>query len=141
MIKACPWGISLIVMGFASSVSAQMAPPPSASSNTPPAAMMMNPYLNPYMNPLINPGAPQQNMSVGNNLLYLYSAQAARGGIGSGRLSNPGTSNARKRAATIPNSASVPGGAASHYFNNSRSGSKTGARGYFNQRGGNFQHN
>jgi hypothetical protein len=100
--------------------------------------MMMNPFFNPYMNPVLNPAAPQQKMGVGNSLLYLYSAQAARGGIGSGRLSNPGTQT-RKRPAMMPNSASVPGGAAAKYFNNSMSGGKLGLNQYYNTRNGRFQ--
>jgi hypothetical protein len=103
--------------------------------------MMMNPYFNPYMNPLLNPAAPREKLSTGNSLLYLYSAQAARGGIGSGRLSNPGTTANRKKPATVANSASVPGGAAASYFGNSRSGSRAGLNNYYNKRTGRFQNN
>ncbi len=144
MLKATPSGIGLVVsvfvLGFAGAAHAQLAPPPSSSNSAPNAAMMMNPYYNPYMNPLLNPGAPQ-HLSAGNALLYMYTAQAARGGIGSGRLSNPAPTKSRNKAAYMPSSASVPGGAASSYFNNSRSGGRAGVTGYYNQRGTRFQNN
>lgn len=46
-----------------------------------------NPYMNPYLNPYLNPYATQQRMSPGDAALYLFSAQSAMGGIGSGQLS------------------------------------------------------
>jgi hypothetical protein len=143
MIKANQTGIGLILSALAlsctSSAMAQVSPQPSGSTSTSPSAsMMMNPYYNPYMNPLLNPGASQQQMTTGNALLYMYAANSARGGIGSGRLSNPGTSaTARKRPANMPNSASRPGGGAARFFNPGPVNTN-GAGRYFNQRGRNF---
>jgi hypothetical protein len=143
MIKATQTGIGLIlsalVLSLTSSASAQSSAPSGSTSTGPSASMMMmNPYYNPYMNPLVNPGAPQQQMSAGTSLLYLAAANSARGGIGSGKLSNPGTSAmGRKRPANLPNSASRPGGGAARYFNPGPVNTN-GAGRYFNQRGRSF---
>jgi len=121
---------------------AQLAPVPSGTT-VPPAAVMMNPYLNPYINPYINPGASQQPMSAGNAALFLYSAQAANGGLGSGRLSGsqPGPTAARPaRAAEMPDSSSVPGAGAARYFNPGPVNAGGGGR-YYNRRGRYFQSN
>jgi hypothetical protein len=145
MIKASQTGIGLILsawaLSFTSSATAQLTPPPSTSTtNQPSAMMMMNPLFNPYMNPSLNPAAPQQQMSPATSLLYLYAANSARGGIGSGRLSNPGTSTARKKPANMPNSAGTPGGGAARFFNPGPVNTN-GAGRYYNQRGRNFMHN
>jgi hypothetical protein len=66
--------------------------------------MMANPYMNPYLNPYLNPYATNQRMSAGNAALYLFSAQAASGGIGSGQLSG-----VRPGARTPGARESVPG--------------------------------
>ena len=147
MIKAGHIRIGLVLSAWAmiqaSDASAQLAPapPPSQNGSIPPAAVMANPYLNPYLNPYMNPAAAQQPMNANNALLYLYSANAANGGIGSGRMSGVrGTPAPRPRAAELPNSVSVPGGGAARFFNPGPVNAG-GAGRYYNQRGRYFQNN
>ena len=145
-MKTWKAGLSLMVAAWAVSQSAtamaQTAPYPGAPQNNamPPAAIMMNPYLNPYMNPYLNPGVPQQKMSAGDMAVYMYAAQSARGGIGSGRISNARLNSPRTKAAEMPDSASTPGGGAARYFN---PGPRTGAGAsrYYNRRGNYFMNN
>jgi hypothetical protein len=74
----------------------------------------MNPFLNPYMT--------QQPIN-GNLAVYMFAAQQANGGIGSGRLS--GTRPARPTAPAAPAAPSgdgrrasdIPGANAARYFN------------------------
>ena len=122
--------------------SAQFAPPPAQSQNTmmPPAAMMANPYVNPYMNPYLNPAATQQPMTAGNALLYLYGANQAKGGLGSGRLSGSRPQATTRRVAELPNSAASPGGGAARFFNPGPVNAN-GAGRYYNQRGRYFMNN
>jgi hypothetical protein len=103
--------------------------------------MMMNPYYNPYKNPLLNPSAPQQKLSMGSSLLYMYSANSARGGIGSGRLSTGAVAGAgKKKPANMPNTAARPGGGAARFFNPGPVNA-SGAGRYYNQRGRSFMNN
>ncbi|WP_435010155.1 hypothetical protein P12x_001385 [Tundrisphaera lichenicola] len=99
----------------------------------PPQALLMNPYLNPYMNPYLNPGATQQNMSPSDALLYLYAAQSATGGIGSGLISGSRPTPGRTRAIEKSVSTAVPGGGASGFFNPGPV-NVNGAGRYFNRR-------
>jgi hypothetical protein len=143
-------GLGLIALAWALShpagASGQMAPTPAGPSSptVPPAALMMNPYLNPYLNPYINPLATQKPMSAGNAALFLYSAQAANGGMGAGRLSGtrplPTTAQAQARPAQMPDSASVPGAGAARYFNPGPV-NVNGAGRYYNRRNRYFQNN
>ncbi len=139
-------GIGLIVAVWGltdpGGVVGQMSPMPPRpqSPAVPPAAIMMNPYLNPYMNPYFNPAATQQPMSAGTAALYLYSAQAASGGIGSGRLSGSRPQASSARPAEMPDSASVPGAGASRYFNPGPV-NVNGAGRYYNRRSRYFQSN
>ncbi len=113
---------------------------PAGNQNVPAAVMMANPYLNPYMNPYLNPVATQGTMSAGNAALYLYSANAARGGIGSGRLSQSRATAPRPKVAEMPDGASSPGGGAAKYFNPGPV-NVNGAGRYYNGRRGYFQNN
>lgn len=147
MIKAGPMGLGMVfsawVLAQGPGASAQMAPmpPPASNGSIPPAAMMANPYLNPYLNPYMNPGATQQPMNGNNALLYLYAANSANGGVGSGRLSGTrGTPAPRPRVAELPNSVSVPGGGAARYFNPGPVNAGNGGR-YYNRGGRYFQNN
>lgn len=113
----------------------------SSSSTMPPASMMANPYMNPYLNPYLNPMATQQPMNAQNALMYMYMANSANGGMGSGRLSGTrGTPAAKSKAAEMPYTAH-PGGGAARYFNPGAGGGNPGAGRYYNQRGRYFQNN
>ena len=147
MMKPGPIGIGMVFFAWAlippSESSGQMAPvpPPSQNSSIPPAAVMANPYLNPYLNPYMNPGATLQPMNANNALLYLYAANSANGGIGSGRVSGTrGTPAPRPRVAELPNSVSAPGGGAARYFNPGPVNAGASGR-YYNQRSRYFQNN
>ena len=111
------------------------------TTTAPPATTMMNPFLNPYMNPLINPAAPTQRMTGSDALYYMYAAQAAKGGLGSGRIANGtgapsrASSSRSRQGAAVPNSAQVPGGSASKYFGNLRGSSRSGLESYYHRRG------
>jgi len=148
MLEPRRLGIGLVVSAWTWFIpgvaSAQFAPPPATSTTPvlPPAAIMANPYMNPYLNPYTNPLATQQPMNAGNALLYLYGAQQAKGGLGSGRLpgSRPSASTSRSRPAEMPNTASSPGGGAARYFNPGPVNGG-GAGRYYNQRGRYFLNN
>jgi len=73
-------------------------------------------------------------------LLYMYMANSARGGIGSGKISNPGTPAPRSKAAQRPNSAAIPGGGAARFFNPGNVNSGSASR-YYNQHSRYFQTN
>jgi hypothetical protein len=133
--------------------SAQFAPPPpSPSSSMSGMAMMGNPYLNPYMNPYLNqglyPGLKQQPITGGNALLFLYAAQSANGGIGSGRISGTrpdptapvGARARRSRAGEMSALTGVPGAGAAKYFNPGGVNGPGSGR-YYNQRGRYFMNN
>ena len=119
--------------------------PAEATTTTPPiGAMMANPYMNPYLNPYLNPVATQQPMTGRDAALYMYMANSARGGLGSGQLSGtrpvPGNGlilNASKQplkangrvslrnrqpvpnqraVAEMPNSVGHPGASAARFF-------------------------
>ena len=130
------WALSF-PMAASAQVGSGPVPAPASSPNA--AAMASNPYANPYLNPYLNPMMTQQPVNGTNALLYMYMANSARGGIGSGRLSNPSTAG-RARSAERANPASVPGGKAAHYFN--PGGAQTGgATRYYNQTGRYFPTN
>ena len=81
----------------------------STTGGMPPAAMLANPYLNPYMNPYMNPSATLQPMRPANAAMFLYAANSANGGLGSGRISGTrggvgGAAVAASKAAEMPNS-------------------------------------
>jgi len=143
-------GANVIVIGLSwltgvaeAQVGLPLAPGAGASS---PAAMMANPYLNPALNPYLNPAATQRPIDGRDAALYLYMANSANGGLGSGRLSGtrpgpggmvgPKAQPARPRGGTtinssrgrgrgqrqapvaeMPDSASVPGSSAARFFN------------------------
>jgi hypothetical protein len=142
MIKAGRLGIGLVLSAWAlispRGAVAQFAPPPPPASNS--ATMLGNPYMNPGLNPYLNPYMTQQPMNGSNALLYLYAANTARGGIGSGQLSNPPASRTRSGAAELPDSVSRPGGGAAKYFNPGPV-NVNGAGRYYNQRGRYFNNN
>ena len=147
MIRNRNRGWAVIALGWAlgipAGVSGQMAPvPPRSSSPTvPPAAILANPYLNPYLNPYMNPSATLQPMTPGNAALFLYSAQAANGGFGSGRLSGSRPEPAQQaRPSEMPYSSSTPGAGASRYFNPGPV-NVNGAGRYYNRRSRYFQNN
>jgi hypothetical protein len=146
MIKAGQLGIGLVMSAWAlispQATSAQYAPPPPPASTTNPATALGigNPYMNPALNPYLNPAITQQPMNGSNALLYLYAANTARGGIGSGQLSNPPTTRGRSRAAELPDSVSRPGGGAARFFNPGPV-NVNGAGRYYNQRGRYFNNN
>jgi hypothetical protein len=110
---------------------ADAQPPPSATgggSGTGFSGMSANPYLNPYLNPFLNPMMTQsaQPMKPTDALLYMYAAQQAGGGIGSGRISGvrPGGARAGQPTATpayepdeTQRVTDVPGGGAAGFFN------------------------
>lgn len=135
------WSWFLLALQGLTTAAGQMAPVATTSgSSVPPASMMANPYLNPYLNPYMSPIATQQSMKPGNALLYMYAANSANGGLGSGRLSGTrGGLPSRAKPAEMPNSAAHPGGGASRYFNPSPSSVSSGR--YYNQRGRYFQNN
>ena len=146
MFEASKLGLGLVILASAwvvpSRAMAQLAPPPSQSSGVPSASMMANPYLNPYLNPYINPLATQQPANGKNALLYMYAANSANGGLGSGRISGVrGGAAAKPKVAEMPNSVSQPGGGAARFFNPgpvnaARSGSFYNRRNrYFNNNG------
>lgn len=111
-----------------------------SSTAMPPASMMANPYLNPYLNPYMNPMATQQPMNAQNAMMYMYMANSANGGLGSGRISGTrGGTPAKPKVAEMPYTAH-PGGGASRYFNPGP-GSGNGSGRYYNQRGRYFQNN
>jgi hypothetical protein len=134
-------GVLGVVWGLIGSatVLAQVGGTGSAMS---PTSMMANPYLNPYLNPYMNPMATQQPMNAQNAMLYMYMANSANGGIGSGRISGTrgaGATQAKAKVAEMPYTAH-PGGGASRYFNpGTGSGNMSGR--YYNQRGRYFQNN
>ena len=144
MIKAGQMGIGLVLSAWSlispQGASAQFAPPPSPSQNATMPLGIGNPYMNPALNPYLNPAITQQPMNGGNALLYLYAANTARGGIGSGQLSNPPASRPRSRAAELPDSVSRPGGGAARFFNPGPVNTN-GAGRYYNQRGRYFNNN
>jgi hypothetical protein len=135
MIKAGQTGIGLVILAWALisplEASAQFAPPPTPGASTSP--FTGNPYLNPALNPYLNPAMTQQPINRNNALLYLYAAQSANGGIGSGQLSNARVSRPQPKAAEMPNSASTPGGGAARFFNPGPVNTNQAGR-YFNQR-------
>jgi hypothetical protein len=104
----------------ASRASAQPPPGMMGGAATPYGAMYANPYANPYLNPFLNPYMAQTPTSAGNAALYLFSAQQANGGIGSGRISGvrPGPSAAPAPAAAASNRrvSDTPGASAARYF-------------------------
>ena len=145
--------LALLVLGGASMVGrvseAQTHPinaPVEVTTTTPPiGAMMANPYMNPYLNPYLNPMATQQPLTGRDAALYMYMANSAKGGLGSGQLSgtrpipgnavglvppnqplkangrarlrNPQPTTTRRAVAEMPNSAAVPGASAARFFN------------------------
>jgi hypothetical protein len=123
MIKLGGSAVGMLVatwlLAHPSGASAQTGPVPPASqgSSMPPSAMMANPYLNPYLNPYMNAAATQQPMNANNALLYMYMANAANGGIGSGRLSTARAQAPAPKAALAGSSARTPGGGAARFFN------------------------
>ena len=143
-IKGFGLAIGLIAANSGQSAMAQVPAP--ANLGMPSAAMMANPYLNPYMNPYLNPMAAQQRISPGNAALYMYAANSANGGIGSGRISGtrPGpvaaATGSRSKAAEMPNGSSVPGSGAARFFNPGPV-NVNGAGRYHNRRNTYFQNN
>ena len=115
-----------------------------SGSAMPPASMMANPYMNPYLNPYMNPLATQQPTNARNAMMYMYMANSANGGLGSGRISGTrgGAAAAAKKPAEMPYTAH-PGGGASKYFNpfNPVPGAGNMSGRYYNQRGRYFQNN
>ena len=134
-------GWSRISMGQTHPVNA----PTEATATTPPiGAMMANPYMNPYLNPYLNPVATQQPMTGRDAALYMYMANSARGGLGSGLLSGtrpiPGNAvgsnqprqplkangrpalrnrqapSHRREVAEMPDSVAAPGASAARFF-------------------------
>jgi hypothetical protein len=83
-------------------------------------AAFANPYANPYLNPFLNPFAAQTSMGRRDALYYLFAAQSANGGLGSGQLSGvrpgPATAGRRRPAADMPLASDVPGRGAARYF-------------------------
>jgi len=146
MVKAEQVGIGLVISAWVlinrPGASAQLAPapPPTQGPAMPPAAMLANPYLNPYLNPYMNPAATLQPMSPNNALLYLYAANSANGGIGSGRMSGSRPQAARPRVAELPNSVAHPGGGAARFFNPGPV-NVNGAGRYYNVRSRYFNNN
>lgn len=145
-------GIGAIAVAWAlvhpGGASGQMAPAPDRPPGPamPTASTMMNPYMNPYLNPYLNPAVTPQRMSPSNAALFMFQAQAANGGLGSGRLSNPRAdaparaATARARVAEMPDSVSRPGGGAARYFNPGP-GNANGAGRYFNPPNRHFMNN
>ena len=170
------WRMAFVVVGLgwiATPAHAQVglsATPGADTATASPAAMMANPYLNPYLNPYMNPTATQRPMSGRDAALYLYMANSANGGLGSGQVSGtrpiPGAVNvgvagqravaparpqaaggaASKRlkgklpAAEMPNSASEPGSGAAKFFNPGP-GNSNGAGRYYARRNTYFNSN
>ena len=96
-------GSSLAVLPAQAQTSPSFAPSPLATGvNAPVGAMMANPYMNPYMNPYLNPMATQQPMTGRDAAVYMYMANSARGGLGSGVISGtrplPGNATALNAA-------------------------------------------
>jgi hypothetical protein len=147
MIKASRIGFMLVISAWAllepGAASAQFGGAGSATSGTgTPLSMMANPYMNPYMNPYLNPLATQQPMTAQNAMLYMYMANQANGGLGSGRLSGTrggAATAAKSRVAEMPYTAH-PGGGAARYFNPGPRAAN-GAGRYYNQSGRYFQNN
>jgi hypothetical protein len=139
-------GIGILVAAWAlahpSSAGAQVGsvPPLTQGSSMPASAMMSNPYLNPYLNPYMNPAMTQQPMNSNNALLYLYAAQAANGGVGSGRMSGARMQATQPRAALAGTPASTPGGGAARFFNPGPV-NVNGAGRYYNRSGRYFMNN
>ncbi len=107
--------------------------------------MSANPYLNPYLNPFLNPMMTQsaQPMRPTDALLYMYAAQQASGGIGSGRISGvrPGGARAGQPTATpayepdeTQRVSDIPGAGAAGYFNRGQSHPQRTGR-YYNRPG------
>jgi len=109
-------------------------------SAMPPAAVLANPYLNPYMNPYLNSAATQRPMSAGNAALYMYTANAARGGIGSGKLGQAKAVAPRPKVAEMPDASAVPGAGAARFFNPGPV-NVNGAGKYYGRRNRYFQNN
>ena len=143
MIRSATIAVGLVISAWAllepAGASAQVGSSTTGSA-MPPTAMMANPYLNPYMNPYLNPLATQQPMNAQNAILYMYMANSANGGLGSGRISGTrGGAAAKPKAAEMPYTAH-PGGGAARFFNPGPVNSG-GAGRYYNQRGRYFQNN
>jgi hypothetical protein len=121
------------------------------------ASMYANPYTNPMTNPFLNPYmAPFTQAGPQNLAMYMFAAQAASGGIGSGQISGvrpaPGTSRTSAASRTAASRASaaaadlsqretaavrtsdIPGAGASRYFGRTTQQS-AGASPYFNRSG------
>ncbi len=101
-----------------------------------------NPYATPYANPFLNPYLTQMNATPQNAALYLFAAQQATGGIGSGQLSGvrPGPRTPRHIPQAPPaaqekdaaNARGVPT-SVSRYFR--RGDQSTGTETHFNRQG------
>ena len=146
MIKASTIGVGLVLAAWAwvepAGALAQVGPSGATTSGSvlplpSTSTMMSNPYL--YMNPYLNPGITQQPMNGNNALLFLYAANSANGGLGSGRMSGTRGGAPVRKAAEMPYTAH-PGGGAARFFN---PGLRTsaGAGRYYSQRGRYFQNN
>ena len=162
-------GASLAASAAEAQTANPFAPSPLANgSNMPAGALLANPYMNPYMNPYLNPMATQQPMTGRDAALYMYMANSARGGLGSGVISGtrpmPGNAmavaapaqgrgakannamqnkpaqNGRRPVAEMPDSVSAPGAGASRFFNPGPV--NTGGAGrYYNRRNTYFNSN
>jgi hypothetical protein len=115
--------------------------------------MMTNPFFNPALNPGLYGMTGSKPLSAGDAAFYLYSANAANGGLGSGRLSgtrpfpssaaaqNPrGKGGKPAKAAEMPLSTMQPGGGASKFFNPGPV-NVNGAGRYYSRRNPYFQNN
>ena len=113
-------GLLLLTFGLTSGTAA-WGQAPATPGNA--RGLYVNPYNNPYMNPLLNPIAASQPMDRNSALYYLLSAQAAKGGLGSGRMARTqaqatiGNKGAAGRpVAEMPRAAMIPGAGAARYF-------------------------
>jgi hypothetical protein len=107
--------------------------------------MSANPFLNPYMSPFLNGGINQQQITPANAAMYLFAAQAANGGIGSGRLGGarpaPGSTKAKPATTTDSRpSSNTPGAGAARYFNRTTA-ANTGANSYYSRQSNHFPRN
>jgi hypothetical protein len=143
MIKTSTIGVGLVIAAFAwlepagafAQVGSNGSTPGSALPST--SSMMSNPYL--LLNPTLNPMGGQP-MNGNTALLYLYAANNANGGLGTGRISGTrGGVAPKSRVAEMPYTAH-PGGGASRYFNPNGSVG-VGAGRYYNNHGRHFQNN
>jgi hypothetical protein len=110
------------------------------------SAMYANPYANPYLNPFLNPYMTQGAPIYGNPALYLFAAQGANGGIGSGQLSGVRHRPASAAPAQTPKekrrASDTPGGGASRYFNRGFAPSPRGGTSrYYNRQSRSFEGN